>query len=340
MQADASELTKRLMIAGASFLTLSEKILLQKNIDNFYNLALMSINELSLAAGRDLGKSFWDGQQSLRNAQIAAALIQRIGIEYVFADDVSYPAMLREMKDPPYVIFYRGSLECLEMSCVSMVGTRRATYSGRAAAFEFAESASNDGAAVVSGLAFGIDISSHRGALCGKSGKTVAVLPSGIDTVVPSQHKKTAMRIIEQGGLLLSEYVPGTPAAAFRFVQRNRIIAALSPATVVVQSPPGGGAMITASFALDYNRYLFFHEACFNGESRALEQRAMHDLEAMAQKGGKHQIKARNKMLNSPERYVEDGAPVIKSYKEYCSFKENDFCGANAARNKGQMDLF
>ncbi len=340
MQIDTSELTKRLMIADASFLTLSEKTFLQKNIDNFNDLALMSINELSLAVRRDLGKSFWDGKQALRKAQIASALIKRIGIQWVFADEAAYPAMLREMKDSPYVIFYRGSLDCLEMNCVSMVGTRKATYSGRRAAFEFAESASNDGTTVVSGLAYGIDISSHKGALSGKAGKTVAVLPSGIDTIVPSQHIKTAMRIIEQGGLILSEYTPGTPAVAFRFVQRNRIIAALSPATVVVQSPSGGGAMITASFALDYNRYVFFHEACFDDESKSLEQITRHNLEAMAAKGGKWQIKARNKMLSSPERYIEDGAPVIKSYKEYRELMEHTFCGENITQNNGQRYLF
>ena len=324
-----NEMIKRLMLADASFLTAAEKNLLQKKLDSSGSLALMSKEELSTIISRDLSRAVWAPQSVLKKAEKALYLIQKLGIKYTFCADQDFPSMLKEMADPPYVLFYRGSLECLKSECVSVVGTRRATYTGKNAAVEFGKDASDCGCTVVSGLAYGIDIASHRGALKGKAAKTAAVLPGGIDTIVPAAHAKTAVSIIENDGLVLSEYTPGTPAVNFRFVQRNRIIAALSPATVVIQAPAGSGAMITAALALDYNRYVFFHEACFYSEALALKKANEMDLKALAAKSKAGEIKARNKLLNSPDRYVEDGAPVIKNYAEYCEFKNQDFCGIN-----------
>ncbi len=340
MQISRDELLKRLMIADASFLTFSEKSLLQKKLDSFNILAVMSNNELSTIIGRSLARARWNGQKILKKAETAIQLINRLNIKWTFYGDAEYPAMLTEMKDPPYVIFYRGDLNCLKANCVSMVGTRRATYSARKAAFDFAKDAGDNGETVISGLAFGIDVASHKGALSGLSGKTVAVLPGGIDSIVPLSHTKTASGIIECGGAIVSEYTPGTPAVPFRFTQRNRIIAALSPATVVVQAPCGSGAMITASLALDYNRYVFFHEACFNEESKALDKLNEQKLNALALTGKEMEKKVRSKRLNSPWLYVEDGAPVIKSYAEYCQYKNDSFCTVNIKRNTEQLDLF
>ena len=339
MQISQNEIIKRLMLAETSFFTLSEKTLLQKKLDSFNDIAVMSNKELSSIIDRNLTRSVWDGKKVLKKAQTANFLMQKLGIRWSFFGDADYPAMLTEMKDPPYVIFYRGSLDCLKAECVSMVGTRRATVTARKAAFDFAREAAEDGQTVVSGLAFGIDIASHCGALKGKSAKTAAVLPGGIDTIVPSSHTKHAVQIIENGGVVLSEYTPGTPAQPFRFVQRNRIIAALSPATVVVQAPAGSGAMITADFALDYNRDVFFHGACFNRESRALDEVNARKLSAMAGSGKAGERKARSKLLNSPERYVAEGAPVVNSYAEYRQLKNGNFCGSDIKRG-GQMDLF
>ncbi len=334
-----NEMKKRLILADASFLTASEKNLLQKKLDSSAALALMSKEELSTILGRDLNRAVWSPQSALKKAEKSLYLIQRLGIHYSFYEDEDFPAMLKEMADPPYVLFYRGSLECLKAECISVVGTRHATYTGKNASAEFGKDASDNGCTVVSGLAYGIDIASHRGALKGGSEKTAAVLPGGIDTIVPEAHVKTAASIIEKGGIVLSEYTPGTPAVNFRFVQRNRIIAALSPATVVIQAPAGSGSMITASLALDYNRYVFFHEACFNSESLALKKAAEMNLKALSCEGPAGAKKAKSKLFNSPERYVEDGAVIIKNYAEYCKFKNQDFCGINILNN-GQMNLF
>lgn len=340
MQISENEIIKRLIISEASFLTLKEKTLLQKKLDSFNDIALMSNKELSSIINRNLIKTAWDGKKVLKKAQTANFLMQKFGIRWSFFGDSDYPALLTEMKDSPYVIFYRGNLDCLKANCVSMVGTRRATFTGKNAAFDFAREASDNGETVISGLAYGIDIASHRGALAGKSAKTAAVLPGGIDSIVPAGHSKTAVQIVENGGLILSEYTPGTPAQPFRFVQRNRIIAALSPATVVVQAPAGSGAMITAGLALDYNRYVFFHEACFNQEAKALDAINAQKLSAMALREKNGQKKAYAKSLNSPEKYVSEGAPVVKNYAEYCALKNEDFCGINLKKDNGQLNLF
>ena len=349
MENKRSELEKRLIIQDASFLTTKEKIILQNNLDSSTDLALLSISEISTIIHRVLKRCVWDGKSSLAKARTAERLIEALGIGCTFYEDADFPAMLREMTDPPYAVFYRGNLSVLGNQCVSVVGTRRAAFGGRKAALDFGRDACLDGCTVVSGLAFGIDVASHKGALEALSegeglagqnggpalGSTVAVLPSGIDTIVPSVHAKVARRILEKGGALLSEYLPGTPALSFRFVQRDRLIAALSPATVVIQSPSGGGALYTAQFALDYGRDVLFHAEAFSAEARQLEALAQQKFKALAAEGKKVEAK----MANSPECFVADGAPVIHTYAEYKACRlsaPGTFC----RKSDGQQLLF
>lgn len=339
MQIDEKQMLKRLILSDASFFTTDEKILLEKNLDRFNDLALMSITEISSIIDRDLSKQKWNIEESLKKARVSMQLLKRLKIKATFFDFDDYPEMLKEMSDSPYALFYRGDLSCLKNPCVSVVGTRRATYSGRTAAFDFAKSACLAGDTVVSGLAFGIDVCAHKGALSAE-GKTVAVLPGGIDTIVPHSHTRVAAKIIESGGLLVSEYTPSTPAMNFRFVQRNRIIAGLSPATVVIQAPAGSGAMITASLALDYDRYVFFSEECFNSEAKALDEVNEKKLEAQLLKSRWSERAVKNKLQNSPVRYVEDGAQVIKDYAEYRSLMQGGFCEKKTGRYGEQLGLF
>ncbi len=331
MQIDEKQMLKRLVLADASFFTTAEKLLLQKNLDSFNDLALMSVSEISSIIGRNLSRVKWNADSAIKKAKVSLHLLEKLGIGTTFFDFEDYPQMLKEMRDSPYALFYRGNLDCLKNTCVSVVGTRRATYTAKKAAFDFAKSACLCGETVVSGLAFGIDICAHRGAVSVKDGKTVAVLPSGIDTIVPYSHTKVASQIIEQGGLLLSEYTPSTPAMKFRFVQRNRIIAALSPATVVIQAPRGSGAMITVSLALDYNRYVFFSQVCFNEESKLLDAANEKKLDKQGFK---------NKMQNSPATYVEDGAPIVNDYEEYRYLMRQDSCEKKIVRHGEQRELF
>ena len=311
------EFVKRLILQNATFLTLKEKSLLFRNIDNSSDIAVLSKDDLSSIIKRDVRRTFWDGKNALRVSETALRIIEAFNIQYTCFDFDDYPPMLRAMADSPYMIFYRGNLSVLNKQCVSVVGTRRATAGARRAAGAFSRDAAADDWTVVSGLAYGIDIESHKGALSASAGGTVAVLPCGIDTIVPSAHTKIAAKIVETGGLLMSEYVPGTPAVAFRFVQRNRIIAALSSITVVIQAPVGSGAMITAALALDYNRNVMFHKEAFSADAQKLNRLEIDRLRSEISAGKK--IGA--KLENSPDAFVRDGAFVIESFAQFKEFR-------------------
>lgn len=307
-------LLQKLVLADISFLSAKEKI---KLFDSHFDICTMTLDDISLAAGRVFPRATFKRNQILREAENALRIIETFDIKWTSLGDSDFPAMLNSemMKDPPFMIFYRGNLDVLKKKCVSVVGTRRCGVNGRRAAERFAKDACDDGLCVVSGLAYGIDGAAHKGAVLSKNPATAAVLPSGIDIITPSAHKKLAAKILETGGLLLSEYLPGIPALSFRFVQRNRIIAALSAETVVIQSPSGGGAMITASFALDYNRSVFFHNENFSAEGIALNEISELELKKELAQGKKVEYK----LSNSPKSYVDDGAETIESYNDFKS---------------------
>lgn len=305
-----NELLRRLMLSDASFLSTREKCLLFKK--GFY-LSKMTLDEISLAVQRPFRKASFIPSQIEKNAENALKIIKMLGIKWTAIGENDFPAMLNEMKDPPFMLFYRGNLEVLKRKCVSVVGTRRCGVNGRKAAFQFAKDACDDGSCVVSGLAYGIDGEAHKGAVFSENPATAAVLPSGIDIITPGAHKKLAAKILETGGLLISEYLPGIPALAYRFVQRNRIIAALSAETVVIQAPAGSGAMITAQMALDYNRSVFFHKECFSGEGLALNEISELELKKQLAQGKKVEYK----INNSPKSFVSDGASVVSSYSDF-----------------------
>lgn len=309
-----NELLRRLFLANSSFLSTREKIRL---FDSKLDISKMTLSEIELAVGRTFPRATFKPNQILREAENALKIIENFDIKWISIGEPDFPAMLGQemMKDPPFMIFYRGNLDVLKKKCVSVVGTRRCGVNGRRAAEKFAKDACDDGLCVVSGLAYGIDGAAHKGAVLSKNPATCAVLPSGIDIITPSAHKKLAAKILETNGLILSEYLPGIPALAYRFVQRNRIIAALSAQTVVIQSPTGGGAMITADFALDYNREVFFHNENFSAEGIALNEISELELKKQLAQGKKVEYK----LSNSPKSYVEDGAPVVSSYSDFKS---------------------
>lgn len=274
------------------FLSLGEKILLRKNIDSIDILALLSIEEICAIVHRPLSRAAWNGPLWVKEALNSASIMAAKGIRGVLYDSVEFPALCRTMKDPPYALYCLGNLGVLERQCVSVVGTRRVCQDTARAAHDFSRDACAAGLSVVSGLAYGIDSFAHKGALAsGQKACTCAVLPCGADTVVPYGNRALALQILKNDGLLLSEYIPGTPAEPWRFVQRNRIVAALSPAAVVVHAPAGSGALITADFALSENRELLFHSAGFLPSAKRTGQ--------------------------TVRTYVDEGAGVIGSFAEF-----------------------
>lgn len=163
-----------------------------------------------------------------------------------------WPPLWRELPDPPAAVHGRGCRAVLGRPILAIVGTRRPTPRGAAVAHELAAELAYAGWVIASGLAHGIDAAAHRGALS-VGGLTVAVLAGGLDDTYPSGHR--ALRAaIERHGCVLSEYPPGTPPRAFRFLARNRLVAGMARGVLVVEAPANSGALTTARFALDYDR--------------------------------------------------------------------------------------
>lgn len=163
--------------------------------------------------------------------------------------DGAYPPALRHLVDPPPLLFLRGRAELLETPGVTVVGARRATARGRETARRLARALADAGCTVVSGLALGVDGAAHEGAL-EMEGDTVAVLGRGADAAYPPSHRGLFRRIVSEG-LVVSEFLPGTPALGHHFPRRNRILAALARAVVVVEASARSGALITVEHALD-----------------------------------------------------------------------------------------
>jgi DNA processing protein len=173
----------------------------------------------------------------------------------VTQEDEAYPRLLKNIYDPPYLLYYQGSLPAEDDLCIALVGSRRSTPYGRHTAETIARELAEKGVWVISGLARGIDTWSHRGCLKG-GGKTVAVLGSGIDLIYPRENKDLFREIISMGAVI-SEFPPGTPPLPQHFPARNRIISGMSRGVVVVEAAEKSGSLITVDFALEHGRDVF-----------------------------------------------------------------------------------
>lgn len=195
--------------------------------------------------------------RKLRERATPAAILERLArldIVPLTLLDEAYPDTLRQVADPPPVLFTRGCLTPADSIAVALVGTRRATSYGRAVAERLTRELASAGVTVVSGLARGIDTVVHHAALQA-GGRTLAVLGNGLDQVYPAENAALARGIVDKrAGALVSEFPPGIPPDAVNFPRRNRIISGLSLATVIVEAGERSGALITADFALEQGR--------------------------------------------------------------------------------------
>ncbi len=182
--------------------------------------------------------------------------IEKAGVRVVTADDPDYPKNLREIHDPPLVLYVKGTLTDRDAVSVGIVGSRRTTLYGQEMARKLAFQLARVGVTVVSGLARGIDTHAHQGALQAK-GRTVAVLGCGVDVVYPAENKKLYEQIIEQGGVVVSEFPMGMKPDRQSFPMRNRIVSGWSLGVVVVEANLKSGALITAKFAGEQGRQVF-----------------------------------------------------------------------------------
>ncbi len=191
---------------------------------------------------------------SIERARREQDFCEEHGIRALALSEPDYPSLLALCEDAPAVLFYRGNANLNRTHVVSVVGTRRITDYGRRLCRQLCRELSESlpDALVVSGLAYGVDIHAHRASLeCGLD--TVGVLAHGLDRIYPAMHRETAADMVRQGGLL-TEYLTGTVPDKGNFVRRNRIVAGMSPVTIVVESAAKGGALITARLANSYGR--------------------------------------------------------------------------------------
>jgi len=190
--------------------------------------------------------------------QQAETLLAQTGHHLITLADPDYPASLLDSPDPPFLLFVRGDLSRLHRPSVAIVGARSATEGGKDNARAFARYLAERGWTIISGLARGIDAAAHEGAMQAGAdgGGTIAVLAGGLDVMYPPQHTRLAEEIAATG-TLVTEYLPGTPPMAYRFPDRNRLVAALSRGVLVVEAATQSGSLLTARLALECSREVF-----------------------------------------------------------------------------------
>ena len=174
-------------------------------------------------------------------------------IKKITIADPNYPSLLKQIFEPPKELYVLGNLKKEEKNPLAVVGTRLPSSYGKTIASSMVRELASKGITIISGLALGIDGIAHQACLEG-GGKTIAVLGSGLDIIYPYYHKKLAKEIVEKGGALISEYPLGTKPDKWQFPARNRIIAGLSQACLVIEAPKKSGALITAFYALNEGR--------------------------------------------------------------------------------------
>ncbi len=194
-----------------------------------------------------------------KSAELAREEIARVsaaGVTMISMDDSSYPPRLKEIYDPPLILYVRGNSEILTQPGIAMVGTRHPTPYGSGMAERLACDLAAQGLVIISGMARGVDTASHRGAISAK-GKTLAVFGTGVDVIYPKENSRLSEQILALGGALISEFPLGTFAAPQNFPIRNRILSGMSVGVLVVEAAEYSGTRITARCALEQNRDVF-----------------------------------------------------------------------------------
>ncbi|WP_293268412.1 DNA-processing protein DprA [Neptunomonas sp.] len=194
--------------------------------------------------------SLWDSTQQITEQ------LERLNIQCLLADDAAFPSLLRDAPDHPVMLFLQGNIDALHLPMISVVGSRKASAAGLRHAYQFSKALSMGGFVVTSGLALGIDGAAHQASvdLCLP---TVAVMGTGSDRIYPHRHKKLAEKILDTGGALVTELLPGSGPLAAHFPRRNRIISGLSTGVLVVEAALKSGSLITARMALNQGREVF-----------------------------------------------------------------------------------
>ena len=255
-----------------------------------------ALNQQLQVIRRAYNQGKWTGQVE----QIVQTLKQfEAKILPITSDD--YPLQLKQIAQPPPLLYIRGSQNCLQLPQLAIVGSRRMTRGAEITAFSWAKSLAESGFTITSGMAIGIDSCAHRGALEAVQGISVAVVATGIDRIYPSRNASLAEQIVEKGGALVTEFAPGTPPLPAHFPQRNRIISGLSLGVLVVEAAKNSGSLITAKCALEQNREVF----AIPGSINSPQSKGCHQL-----------IKQGACLVETTAELVEELAGPLSSYGE------------------------
>lgn len=234
-----------------------QKRQLLKSFADPVTIYTQTVSSLSEVVGAKQVSDFCDDQSRL---ELDCEWLRDPEHHLITLDHLSYPALLKEITDPPIAMFAKGDLSLLEQPSIAIVGSRRPTPIGAQIATKLASELSSIGLVITSGMALGIDGLAHKGALnmladqgAGSVGGTIAVLGCGVDCIYPARHRGLYQEISQQG-LLLSEYPLGMRATRFSFPQRNRIVSGLSLGVIIVEAAHKSGTLITARLAMEQNR--------------------------------------------------------------------------------------
>lgn len=225
----------------------------QRNALPLESLLILSNDEWKQIGLTD--KAISQRQESKPFIDNAVAFVETNDIQCITYDCITYPTALTQLSQPPCVLFAKGNLNAISRPCFAIVGSRLASINGKITASDIAKTLANAGIAVVSGLARGIDAAAHKGAI--QEGITIAVLGCGIDVCYPKYHQSLQDQIIANNGLIITEFLPGTPPRAHHFPCRNRIVAALCLGILVIEAKIRSGSLITANLAADLGRDVF-----------------------------------------------------------------------------------
>jgi len=257
-----------LALQRATPLRPDERLLVWDLVTDEASFAALSLRDLEAMICRRIEGSRFSAPALLAEAERDAELLDRLGSWLLVIDDPRYPPLLREAYRPPFALYCRGRPLPPFPASVAVVGTRMPTGRGLEAAHELGAGLAQAGIPVISGLARGIDSAAHRGALAA-GGFTCAILACGADAVYPPSNKGLAAELLEAGGLLATEYPPGSEMHKYRFPDRNRVIAGIARSCVVVEAPAGSGALITSDHALQEGRDVWVSAACLGGSRSA-----------------------------------------------------------------------
>lgn len=231
------------------------KLINEVNVENLIiNFDLFKKESNSILNSEEINKLETNFDLNKLNGYISN--LENSKIEVVTILSNSYSKLLKEIDNPPVVLYAKGDVSLLNSTCVAVVGSRRASRYGKDVTTQFSEALSKSGVTIVSGLADGVDTFAHTACLNAK-GKTIAVLGSGVNEIYPATNTNLANKIVSDGGLIISEYKPNEKPQTYYFPVRNRIIAGLSKAVLITEATEKSGSMHTKNYALDFGREVF-----------------------------------------------------------------------------------